>query len=144
MEDKSQERPKRPTTTKLSALYRKCNNAPGQIEDNKRPALGAFAATIVSYVFFATAQSTAMGLLLTTVPFTVLIACNNHKLSSPAQTWYSQLNAYIHPGLRECSQFHVQIEMILTTNLMPLYLLIPGSTGLNLATQLWKSQTPNC
>jgi hypothetical protein len=74
MEDKSQERPKRPTTTKLSALYRKCNNAPGQIEDNKRPALGAFAATIVSYVFFATAQSTAMGLLLTTVPFTVLIA----------------------------------------------------------------------
>jgi hypothetical protein len=95
MEDKSQERPKRPTTTKLSALYRKCNNAPGQREDNKRPALGAFAATIVSYVFFATAQSTAMGLLLTTVPFTVLIACNNHRLSSPAQTWYSQLNAYI-------------------------------------------------
>jgi hypothetical protein len=96
MEDKSQERPKRPTTTKLSTLYRKCNNAPGQTEDNKRPALGTFAATIVSYVFFATAQSTAMGLLLTTVPFTVLIACNNHKLSSPAQTWYSQLNAYIH------------------------------------------------
>jgi hypothetical protein len=96
MEDKSQERPKTPTTTKLSALYRKCNNAPGQREDIKRPALGAFAATIVSYVFFATAQSTAMGLLLTTVPFTVLIACNNHKLLRLGTANWMLISTYIY------------------------------------------------